>query len=64
MIVDCYSFVLFLAAIATVPVPDSTMRYDCVTVGIVTLLLFSITLYKRLVFCYCLFGLVFILIHH
>lgn len=36
-------------AVGTIPVVDSTMRFDCVTVGVVCLLLFSIPYLKRIV---------------
>lgn len=35
--------------VGTIPVVDSTMRFDCVTVGVVCLLLFSIPYLKRIV---------------
>ena len=40
------------AAIATIPVVDSTMRFDCATVGVVCLLLFTLSLFKQMVVCF------------
>ena len=44
------------AAIGTLPVVDSTMRFDCATVGVVCLLLFSLSLFKQMITCFSLFG--------
>lgn len=40
------------AAVATIPVVDSTMRFDCATVGVVCLLLFTLSLFKQMVMCF------------
>ena len=36
-----------LDAVAITVAPDSTMRYDCMIIGVVAILLFSLKLYKK-----------------
>lgn len=36
-----------LVAVAITVAPDSTMRYDCMIIGVVAILLFSLKLYKK-----------------
>ena len=42
-----YHFDSHLDAVAITVAPDSTMRYDCMIVGMVAALLFSLKLYKK-----------------